>query len=66
VVLAAIGNAHRFRKASELLRLAGFDLSAHRSGTKSATAVPVISKEGKSGAFGMRCIKQHWWQQSFN
>ena len=48
VVLAAIGNAHRFRKASELLRLAGFDLSAHRSGTKSATAVPVISKKGKA------------------
>ena len=35
-------------KASELLRLAGFDLSAHRSGTKSATAVPVISKKGKA------------------
>lgn len=48
VVLAAIGNAHRFTKASELLRLAGFDLSAHRSGTKSATAVPVISKKGKA------------------
>lgn len=48
VVLAAIGNAHRFTKASELLRLAGFDLSAHRSGTKSATVVPVISKKGKA------------------
>jgi transposase len=48
VVLAAIGNAHRFTKASELLRLAGFDLSAHRSGTKSATALPVISKKGKA------------------
>jgi len=48
VVLAAIGNPARFTKASELLRLAGFDLSAHRSGTKSATAVPVISKKGKA------------------
>ena len=48
VVLAAIGNAHRFRNASAVLRLAGFDLSAHRSGTKSATAVPVISKKGKA------------------
>jgi len=48
VVLAAIGNAHRFRNASEVLRLAGLDLSAHRSGTKSATAVPVISKKGKA------------------
>ena len=48
VVLAAIGNAHRFTNASALLRLAGFDLSAHRSGTKSATALPVISKKGKA------------------
>jgi transposase len=48
VVLAAIGNAHRFRNASAVLRLAGFDLSAHRSGTKSATVVPVISKKGKA------------------
>jgi transposase len=49
VVLAAIGNAQRFRNASAVLRLAGFDLSAHRSGTKSPTAVPVISKKGKAG-----------------
>ena len=48
MVLAAIGDAHRFRKAGEVLRLAGFDLSAHRSGTKSSTAVPVISKKGKA------------------
>ena len=48
VVLAAIGTASRFRKGSEVLRLAGFDLNAHRSGTKSATAVPVISKKGKA------------------
>lgn len=48
VVLAAIGTASRFRKSSEVLRLAGFDLNANRSGTKSATAVPVISKKGKA------------------
>ena len=48
VVLAAIGDAFRFRKGSEVLRLAGFDLNAHRSGTKSAFAVPVISKKGKA------------------
>ena len=48
VVLAAIGNAYRFENASQILRLAGFDLSAKRSGKKSATAVPVISKKGKA------------------
>lgn len=48
VVLAAIGNAHRFENASQLLRLAGLDLNAKRSGKKSATAVPVISKKGKA------------------
>jgi transposase len=30
------------------MRLAGFDLSANRSGEKSKTAVPVISKKGKA------------------
>jgi transposase len=48
VVLAAIGDAWRFENASQLLRLAGFDLSAKRSGQKSAAAVPVISKKGKA------------------
>jgi transposase len=48
VVLAAIGNAHRFEKQSQVLRLAGLDLNASRSGQKSATAVPVISKKGKA------------------
>ena len=48
VVLAAIGNPHRFANASQLIRLAGLDLNAHRSGKKSATAVPVISKKGKA------------------
>jgi len=48
VVLAAIGNPLRFNKASELIRLAGFDLSAKRSGKTSCSAVPVISKKGKA------------------
>ena len=48
VVLAAIGNAHRFENTHQILRLAGFDLSAIRSGKKSTTAVPVISKKGKA------------------
>jgi transposase len=47
VTLAAIGNPYRFENRSQLLRLAGLDLSASRSGEKSKTAVPVISKKGK-------------------
>jgi len=48
VVLAAVGNPHRFENRSQLLRLAGLDLSANRSGKRSSTAVPVISKRGKA------------------
>ena len=40
--------AHRFENRAQLIRLAGFDLSASRSGEKSRTAVPVISKKGKA------------------
>jgi transposase len=47
-VLAAIGNAHRFDNERQVLRLAGLDLSASRSGKTSDTAVPVISKQGKA------------------
>jgi transposase len=48
VVLSAIGNPHRFENRSQLLRLAGLDLSANRSGKRSPSAVPVISKRGKA------------------
>lgn len=48
VVLAAIGNPHRFENAKQVLRLAGLDLSASRSGEKSSSAIPVISKRGKA------------------
>jgi transposase len=48
VVLAAIGYAQRFENSRQLLRLAGLDLNASRSGKKSQTAVPVISKAGKA------------------
>lgn len=48
VVLAAVGNPYRFENRSQLLRLAGLDLSANRSGKRSPTAVPVISKRGKA------------------
>lgn len=48
-VLAYIGDQYRFEKASQVLKMAGFDLSASRSGKPSAKAVPVISKKGKAG-----------------
>ena len=47
-VLGAIGNPFRFERASQVLKLAGFDLGADRSGKRSDTAVPVISKKGKA------------------
>lgn len=47
-VLGAIGNPFRFDSAKQVLRLAGWDLSANRSGKNSEKAVPVISKKGKS------------------
>jgi transposase len=47
-VLGAIGTAQRFENAKQVLRLAGLDLSAKRSGKSSHAAVPVISKAGKA------------------
>lgn len=47
-VLGAIGNPFRFRKASQVLKLAGLDLSAERSGKRSNAATPVLSKKGKA------------------
>ena len=47
-VLAAIGNPFRFNTENQVLRMAGMDLSASRSGDKSETAVAVISKKGKA------------------
>jgi len=46
--LAAIGNPHRFEKTKQLIRLAGYDLSADRSGGKSKKVAPVIPKKGKA------------------
>jgi len=48
VVLAAIGTAQRFENTHQVLKFAGLDLSAQRSGKKSHSAVPVISKKGKA------------------
>jgi transposase len=47
-VLAAIGNPWRFGTAGQLLKLAGYDLSASRSGKNSDSAAAVISKKGNS------------------
>lgn len=46
LVLAAIGNPHRFASHGQVLRLAGLDLNAKRSGKKSDASVPKISKKG--------------------
>jgi len=46
-VLGALGNPFRFDSAQQVLKMAGFDLSADRSGKRSDAAVPVISKKGK-------------------
>ena len=47
-VLGAIGDPHRFRNAKEVLKMAGLDLSADRSGKTAESARPVISKRGKA------------------
>lgn len=48
MALAAIGNPSRFNNRKQVLRLAGLDLSAERSGKNSDSAKPVISKQGKA------------------
>jgi transposase len=47
-VLAAISYPFRFTSGKQVLKMAGFDLCANRSGKSSATATPVISKQGKA------------------
>ena len=49
MILAAIGDPRRFQHARQVLRLAGLDLCASRSGKSSDRAVPKISKQGKGG-----------------
>ena len=45
-VLASIANPWRFDNSSQVLKMAGYDLGANRSGKRSDDAVPVISKRG--------------------
>jgi transposase len=47
-ILAAIGDPHRFNNAKQVLKLAGLDLSASRSGKSSADAIPRLSKKGNA------------------
>ena len=47
-VLGAVGDPFRFQNGRQVLKMAGLDLSAERSGKTSASAVPVISKKGKA------------------
>jgi transposase len=46
--LAAIGNPFRFENTTQVLKLAGLDLSAQRSGKRSDAVTPVLSKKGKA------------------
>ncbi len=46
-VLGAIGNPHRFQNHRQVLKTAGLDLSADRSG-KRTDVTPMISKRGKA------------------
>jgi len=46
LVMSVIGNPFRFSNQKQVIRLAGFDLNASRSGKTSNSAVPVISKRG--------------------
>ena len=46
LVLATIGNPFRFKSRKQVIRLAGLDLNAKRSGKTSSDSIPVISKKG--------------------
>jgi len=47
-VFGAIGDPFRFKTGKQVLKMAGMDLSANRSGKTSESAVPIISKKGKA------------------
>lgn len=47
-VLASIANPWRFDSSSQVIKMAGYDLGANRSGKSSRQAVPVISKRGNA------------------
>jgi transposase len=47
-VLGAVGDAERFENEKQVLKLAGWDLEAERSGKSADLARPVISRKGKA------------------
>ena len=47
-VLASIANPWRFDSSNQVLKMAGYDLGAKRSGKRSTDAVAVISKRGNA------------------
>lgn len=47
-IVGAIGNPSRFNNGKQVLKLAGMDLSASRSGKYSDSATPRLSKNGKA------------------
>ena len=47
-VLGSIGDPFRFENRKQLIKMAGYDLCANRSGRTSDKAIPVISKKGNS------------------
>ena len=47
-VLASIANPWRFDSSGQVIKMAGYDLGANRSGQGSDKAVPVISKRGNA------------------
>jgi transposase len=47
-VLASLANPRRFDSSNQVLKMAGYDLGANRSGRSSDQAVPVISKRGNA------------------
>jgi transposase len=48
LVLCALANPFRFTSRKQVIRLAGLDLNASRSGKKSQDSVPKISKKGNA------------------
>jgi transposase len=46
-LVAAIGDPFRFTTGAQMLKMAGLDLSAEKSGDQSGRATPRFSKKGK-------------------
>ncbi len=47
-ILGAIGDPFRFQNGRQVLKMAGLDLNAERSGKSASGTVPVITRKGKA------------------